>query len=152
MLASRNRQTPRGQTIVLFALTVTVLLMVAGLVIDAGYGFGQRRAAQNSSDLAAMAGARVLTAWVSGDATNGTDTNVVASIDKTVAANGSAPLTYGAPDGPEYMTVTGVSLGYVGSGTIPGPSCESDPTGCAAGVSGQDPPRHGSHSLAACSG
>ena len=45
-----------------------------------------------------MAGARVLTAWVAGDGTNGSDANVVASINKTVAANGGSSITYGAPN------------------------------------------------------
>ena len=130
----RDDRTPRGQVLVMFALTVTVLVLVAGLVIDAGFGFGQRRAAQNASDLAAMAGARVLTAWVQGDTTNGTDANVVASINKTVADNGGLPIQYGAPTGPQYVTIGGAVLGYVGTGAIPGPSCQSDDTRCAAGV------------------
>ena len=134
MNAIHSRPSARGQVLILFAAMIVVLLLVVGLVIDAGFGFGQRRAAQNSADLAAMAGARVLTAWVAGDSTNGTDANVVASIDETVAANGSAPITYGAPDGPQYVTIQGAELGYVGDGSIPGPSCQADSTGCAAGV------------------
>ncbi len=134
MHPSRNRQHPRGQILVIFAMTVIVLVLVAGLIIDAGFGFGQRRAAQNASDLAAMAGARVLTAWVQGDTTNGTDANVVASIDQTVAANHGLPVQYGAPAGPRYVTVGGAVLGYVGTGFIPGPSCQANANGCAAGV------------------
>jgi hypothetical protein len=107
-----------GQLIVLFALASSAMLLVAGLVIDGGYALGQRRASQNTADLAALAGARVLASFVSKDFVNGTDANVRLSIDRTLAANGVPAVTYGAPDGPRYVAINGALLGYVGSGSI----------------------------------
>jgi Putative Flp pilus-assembly TadE/G-like len=123
LVATRRRR--RGQTLVLFALSLPVLLLMAGLVIDGGYAFAQRRVAQNAADMSALAAARVMAQFVSGDTTNGTDTNVKQAIDKTVAANGGAPLAYGPPNGPQYVDMSGNLLGqssgfgYVGYGAIP---------------------------------
>jgi hypothetical protein len=113
---TQRRQRQRGQMIVLFALASTAMLLVAGLVIDGRYALAQRRASQNTADLAALAGARVLASFVSGDTVNGTDANVRTSIDRTLAANGAPPVTYGAPDGPRYVSMSGSLLGYVGAG------------------------------------
>ena len=94
--------------------------MIAGLILDGGFGLAQRRVAQNGADLAALAGARVIAAFVADPTTtNGTDANVVASINTTVAANHLPAVTYGAPDGPRYVNIEGDQLGYVGTGTIP---------------------------------
>ena len=54
----------------------TAIILFAGLTIDGGYAFAQRRGSQNASDFAALAGARVIAEWVGGDTTNGTDANV----------------------------------------------------------------------------
>lgn len=50
--------TRSGQTLVFFALTSVVLVGMMGLVLDAGYDFGQRRTMQNVADAAALQGAR----------------------------------------------------------------------------------------------
>ena len=115
-----TQQRQRGQMIVLFALASTAMILVAGLVIDGGYALAQRRSSQNTADLAALAGARVLASLVSGDAANGTDANVVTSIDRTLAVNGALPMAYGAPNGPRYVAMDGTLLAYVGTGSIPG--------------------------------
>ena len=65
-----------GQVIVLFALSLVVIILAVGLVIDGGTALSQRRASQNASDFAALGGARIVAEWMSGDTTNGTDTNV----------------------------------------------------------------------------
>jgi hypothetical protein len=109
----------RGQVLVIVAVGIVVLLMISGLVLDGGFGLAQRRSAQNAADLASLAGARVLASFVSGDTVNGTDANVKLSIDKTIAANKLPAITYGAPDGPRYVDISGNQLGYVGTGTIP---------------------------------
>ena len=106
----------RGQMIVLFAISLFVIVAVVGLVIDGGYAWSQRRASQNASDLAALAGARVVGSYMSGDAVNGTDANVQAAINNIITANGAQALTYGAPSGPRYVGSNGALLGYVGSG------------------------------------
>src|SRR5450759_28676 len=78
----------RGQTLVVFALMLPVLLMMAGLVVDVGYGFGQQRTAQNASDFSALAGARVLGEFYTGrPAGAGTDANVNAAVNAVLDAN-----------------------------------------------------------------
>ena len=67
-------QRERGQMIVLFALMSTVILLSVGLVIDGGNALAQRRTAQNASDFAALAGARIVAQWKADPtSTNGTD-------------------------------------------------------------------------------
>jgi hypothetical protein len=46
---------------VLFALSLTVMVVAVGLVIDAGNAFANRRDAQNTADLAALAGTKAVT-------------------------------------------------------------------------------------------
>jgi len=119
---STTREGEHGQLIVLFALVSTVLLLGVGLVIDGGYALAERRASQNASDFAALAGARVISEWVALDATNGTDANVTAAITNSLAANGAQPVAFGPPDGPVYVTSNGLPNGFVGStpgGAIP---------------------------------
>jgi hypothetical protein len=48
----------RGATIVLLALSLVALLAVAGLAVDGGALYADRRQVQNAADAAAMAGAR----------------------------------------------------------------------------------------------
>ena len=106
----------RGQFLVLFALASTAIILAVGLTIDGGYAFAQRRGSQNASDFAALAGARVVSEFVGGDTTNGSDANVKAAITNSIAANGGTPITFGAPNGPIYTTKTGTPNGFVGSG------------------------------------
>ncbi|HXG39869.1 MAG TPA: pilus assembly protein TadG-related protein [Candidatus Limnocylindrales bacterium] len=58
----------RGQSLVIFTLSLVVLIAIVGLVLDGGSAFAQRRDQQNAADLAALAGA---TAYLNtpGDAT-----------------------------------------------------------------------------------
>ncbi len=114
----------RGQMIVLMALTLTVSVLMVGLVIDGGTALAQRRAAQNASDFAALAGARIVAESIGGDALNGTDRNVELAIANAVASNGGTPMTFGAPNGPRYVDRNGALLAFVGSERDPvrGPS------------------------------
>jgi hypothetical protein len=109
----------RGQVLALFAISATVLILMVGLVIDGGNALTQRRASQNTSDFAALAGARVIATWIDKDYLNGTDANVVAAINSTVARNGGDPVTYGTPSGPWYVDGAGAFAGWVGTGLIP---------------------------------
>jgi Flp pilus assembly protein TadG len=70
-----------GQTLVIFALTSTVLLAGMGLVLDAGYDFVQRRTMQNAADAAALAGAQIL-------ARDATTTEVFATVSAVAVENG----------------------------------------------------------------
>jgi len=114
---SAKSQGERGQILVLFMVASTVILLVVGLVIDAGYAFAQRRESQNTSDFAALAGARVVALWVGEDASNGTDSNVRKAIANSLAANGGTPITFGSPDGPVYVKTDGTPNGFVGTMT-----------------------------------
>src|SRR3954465_6981201 len=118
----RHSQRERGQFLVLFALASTAMILFAGLTIDGGYAFAQRRGSQNASDFAALSGARVVAEWVGGDTANGTDANVKDAITNSIAANNAAPLTFGSPNGPIYIKTDGTPNGFVGSiagGKIP---------------------------------
>jgi hypothetical protein len=114
-----ERDHPRGQMLVLFGVVMVLIIFAVGLVVDGGTGLAERRAAQNASDFAALAAARVIAEKVTGDAVNGTDANVQAAITNTVIANGGEAPTFGAPDGPRYVDQAGALLTYVGNGTIP---------------------------------
>ncbi len=133
-MSPTRQRAPRGQMIVVVGLVMALVVFAIGLVIDGGIGLAQRRAAANASDFASMAGARVIAQLIGGDTTSGTDANVQAAITNEVALNGGLPITFGAPDGPQYVSASGAVMGYVGAGTIPGPTCGTDPDNCAVGV------------------
>jgi Flp pilus assembly protein TadG len=50
----------RGQNLVIYAVITIVLLALAGLVVDGGFGLVNRRQAQNAADAGALAGANML--------------------------------------------------------------------------------------------
>ncbi len=56
----RSVRASQGQVIVLFVLGVTALILIAGLAVDGGNAFLNRRTAQNTSDLAALAGTKAV--------------------------------------------------------------------------------------------
>ncbi len=119
-MPNTSRAGQRGQMIALFGISLVAIILLVGLVIDGGTALVHRREAQNASDFAAMAGARVVAVKIGGDAANGTDANVKAAIVASIAANKGTPIVFGAPDGPRYVNAAGGTLGYVGSGTMPG--------------------------------
>jgi Flp pilus assembly protein TadG len=52
-----NPRRERGQILVIFVIAIVAIFGMVGLVLDGGSAFAQRRAEQNVSDLASMAGA-----------------------------------------------------------------------------------------------
>lgn len=76
-----HRQSERGQIVVLFAGFLVALVAMAGLVLDGGGAFAQRRAEQNAADLAALAGGTV-------QLNNGSDTAVIAAAKAIAKTNG----------------------------------------------------------------
>ena len=52
-----TRQQERGQVLMVFALAITAIIAMVGLVLDGSGAFAQRRFEQNAADLAALAGA-----------------------------------------------------------------------------------------------
>jgi len=112
------RRGARGQAIVVFALTLTVIVMMVGVAVDGGYALVQRRTSQNAADFAALAGARIVAVWIAGNANDGNDANVRAAIIASNAVNGGATITFGN-SGPAYVALDGATLGRVGQGWIP---------------------------------
>ena len=55
-----NRSSESGQILIMVAGGLIILLLFAGMVIDLGLGFRERRTLQNASDLSAMAGTKVI--------------------------------------------------------------------------------------------
>ena len=101
----------RGQTLVLFALSLVVLLLMTGLVIDAGYAFAQRRSAQNAADFASMAGSRILgEKFTQQPADAGTGTNVLGAIQSALTANGARLVSA------QYVNTAGGVAGAVVDG------------------------------------
>jgi len=99
----------RGQVIVLLAGGMVALITIVGLAIDGGYAYAQRRAAQNATDLASLAGANQI-ALALGGPTVLHDCDVRKAIDRTLATNGAEPisqLAYGTAAGPQYISGTG---------------------------------------------
>jgi hypothetical protein len=117
--AAPERRSQRGQVLVIAGAAAIGVVLMVGLVVDGGYALTQRRASQNAADFAALAGARVIAESIGGNTADGTDTNVNAAITMTLQVNGSAPVTFGAPNGPIYVNSAGASVGYVGAGSIP---------------------------------
>lgn len=64
MFAASRRE--RGQTLVLFALVLTGILLATSLVIDVGNDWAQQRATQNATDSAAEAGTVVIAQYLAG--------------------------------------------------------------------------------------
>lgn len=112
-MSRRRRSGERGQIIVFFAFSLVVMLLALGLVIDAGYAFSQVRVTQNASDMAAMAGTRIVGESLTGEPPGaGTGANVSAAINSVLAANHAELVSA------SYVDRSGKLLSGVG-GAIP---------------------------------
>jgi Flp pilus assembly protein TadG len=96
----------RGQILVLFALSITAVIAMVGLVLDGGDTFAQRRGQQNGADMAAVAGAN---AYMNAPG------NPTAKRAAAVAAVAAAGTRNGYTNGAASTTMT-VSVGLVSSG------------------------------------
>jgi len=88
MLPSRSRDTQRGQILVIVAGGVITLLMLAGLVLDGGIAFLNKRDGQNAADTAAMAASRLIAEDQTDAAISYQSSVIYSGIDATVDANG----------------------------------------------------------------
>jgi Flp pilus assembly protein TadG len=123
-----------GQVLVLFVLGVVGLILVAGLVVDGGNAFLNRRQAQNTADLAALAGTKAIADWYMTLPTSTASTVYSAIAARAVAngcsATGVVPCSWSA----SFVNAGQASLGSpMTSGTNP---TGSIPTG-AQGVTVQ---------------
>lgn len=76
----RNREASRGQVLVVFALGLTALLAAAGVAVDIGRFYSERRFLQNAADSAALAAANAL---IRGDS----DVNARIAAENTLTQN-----------------------------------------------------------------
>lgn len=86
--ASRQDAHEQGQILVMFTIMLVVLILVTGLVVDGGNAFLNRRDAQNSSDIAALAGTkRLADYYVKGTAFTASN-NAYTAIQTRMTQNG----------------------------------------------------------------
>jgi len=103
MTHDSHPRSPRGQVLVIVAISMVLMVALVGLVIDGGYAWGQQRATQNATDATAEAGAVVLVQQLAGVTI--TDTDVWNAVAQSSTANGypsvdpSTQCTGGPPDG-----------------------------------------------------
>ncbi len=103
---------PRGQAIVVLALSMTVILGATAIVIDGGNAMAQQRGTQNATDSAAFAGAVTIAEKMGG--ASRTDLDVVHAMYTAFTNNGSAM------NNAYYITFDGTVVGTVGrGGSIP---------------------------------
>ena len=81
-----RRDGERGQALVIMAISLTVVLAGAAMVIDGGNAMAQQRGTQNATDAAALAGALVIAEKMSGDLR--VDADVVTAMSKSFSNNG----------------------------------------------------------------
>jgi len=94
----RNRQSP-GQVLVLFALAITVLLASAGLAVDVGRFYTERRVLQNAADAAALAAVNAL---VRGGTAADADADARAVLAHNFASHPNGPPPSLPPTTPVY--------------------------------------------------
>jgi hypothetical protein len=120
----------RGQVMVIMVFGMIVLLVVAGLAIDGGTVFMERRHAQNAADAGALAGTRMLAKAICNPA-EVDDAAILAEVRQFVANNKVAdPDNSVRADYVGYAAGNATALGAVGGGTIP-----AGATGISATVS-----------------
>jgi hypothetical protein len=89
MATQRDRHDTRGQTLVIVAVGMIVILAMVGLVIDGGFAWSKQRDTQNAADAIAKAGTIVIQHYLADvDPVPPTDHDVACAVDATRAANG----------------------------------------------------------------
>jgi Putative Flp pilus-assembly TadE/G-like len=86
-----DRRRPRGQIIVVAAMTMVALIGGVSLILEGGNAYAHQRVAQNAADSTANAGAMVLGQRLGGG--NQTDADVFNAIDQMADANGLDTFT-----------------------------------------------------------
>jgi hypothetical protein len=107
-------QSERGQSIVLIAIVLMGLLAMAGLAVDGGNLFLQRRNAQNASDAASLAGTRQLARAICGE--GATDAEVTYAVNQYAELNGVEDPSWVVAS---YVNFHEDELGPIGTGNIP---------------------------------
>ncbi len=103
----------RGQALALFTLALAAITLGAAVVVDGGYGFAQRRNAQNAADFAAMAGTRIVGISLTGHPVgSGTAANVASAVNAALTANDATLVSA------QYVDDAGVVTGDVVGATV----------------------------------
>ena len=89
-MSMNKRDGERGQALVIMAISLTVVLAGAAMVIDGGNAMAQQRGTQNAADAAALAGALVIAEKMSGDSR--VDADVVTAMANSFSNNGSTTM------------------------------------------------------------
>ena len=89
---NRVRRTERGAALILIALSLTAVTATAGVIVDGGNAFAQRRQMQNAADSAALAGARALDQYNVAPLTYLTSNIWTAAVNSAVSNGASASL------------------------------------------------------------
>lgn len=110
-----------GQSIVLVALALVLLVGVAGLGVDGANAFNQRRNAANAADAAAMAGASALIAQQRTNP-NGPASAIYAAMAGYLSDHGVDPNSPATSWVPYYVDANGTRLGAVGNSSAPASS------------------------------
>ena len=90
-----------GQVLVVFALTITVLFVAAGLAFDVGRFYGEKRFLQNAADAAALAAANAL---IRGESATQADARARESLVLNFARSPSGIAPALPPTTPAYAT------------------------------------------------
>ncbi|MEA2677155.1 MAG: hypothetical protein QOJ81_1296 [Chloroflexota bacterium] len=106
-----GRDGQRGQALVLFALLLVVIIGGAGLLVDGGMAWANRRQAQAAADLAAIAAAKAIAdagfaCNAAGLAVAQTAATTVAGFNGFSTVNVEYPATGGSHTGCNYVRVT----------------------------------------------
>ncbi len=137
-MSMKRHDGERGQALVIMAISLTVVLAGAAMVIDGGNAMAQQRHTQNATDAAALAGALVIAEKMSGDSR--VDADVVSAMSRSFSDNGYTTM------GTSYYVSFGQAVvGTVGrGGSIPSEADGVRATGqrtfdtFLAGIAGQN--------------
>ncbi len=123
MNMEKSLRAERGQVLVIMVFAIVALLVVAGLAIDGGAVFLERRRMQNAADAASLAGARRLAeAMCDDESPEATDLAILAEVTDYAQLNGvgdtgGVAAAYVKFDGNTVVEFSPSVL--VGGGTVP---------------------------------
>jgi Flp pilus assembly protein TadG len=119
MTAPRHtRQGERGQILAIVAGGITALLLLAGLVLDGGIAFFNRRDAQNLADTAALAGTRIVQEHYMDPSTANDDQGDVSNAIQASLTNNGCASAGGVPCTWTANFVRGGTTGPVSNGAV----------------------------------
>ena len=134
-MKARFHHLEKGQSLVIVAILLVVLIGMLALTLDGGYAYLQRRAAQTAADAGALAGAIEL--CETGDANLAVDRSLEYAIDRNGAEEAYASIADGEVTVEAYITFSTFfgrifSRPEITAAAIAAATCE--PAGAAASV------------------